>query len=458
MPMAETTILVVDDEQFFLHLYSDILKESHFIVETCSSGTEAIKRIKQGGVDIVLTDMVMPGADGLEVLRIAQAQSNPPDVILVTGHASTESAIQALKNGARDYLTKPFDPDELRHLLRTCIEQRRLLNENYLLKTQIQLFQRGQILASLIDLDRLLPQSINSLLQLLGDGRGLAFIFDKKGRPIPKAMIGVDEDQAEAIARDISYLHDNDSGFQFLDKSTWTPGNNWPENVMTLGYTPLSCEGTVQGGLVLINPIEGPFPEAPYSEHLTFLTEQIHLGFANAFRFTDARELMYTDDLSGLFNHRYLHLAIEKEISRSSRYGLKFSLVFLDLDHFKQINDVHGHLAGSKALSEVAAILLESVREVDSLFRYGGDEFTALLIETDEKGARIVAERMRAAVEQTIFLQEEGINSRVTTTIGFATYPDHADTKFQLIDMADQAMYHGKKIRNTSRSAGEKSD
>lgn len=95
--MAETTILVVDDEQFFLHLYSDILKEGNFVVETCSSGTEAIKRIKQGGVDIVLTDMVMPGADGLEVLLIAQAQSNPPDVILVTGHASTESAIQALK-------------------------------------------------------------------------------------------------------------------------------------------------------------------------------------------------------------------------------------------------------------------------------------------------------------------------------------------------------------------------
>lgn len=210
--------------------------------------------------------------------------------------------------------------------------------------------------------------------------------------------------------------------------------------------------------MVLINLIEGPFPEASYSEHLTFLSEQIHLGFENAFRFTDARELMYTDDLSGLFNHRYLHLAIEKEISRSSRYGLKFSLVFLDLDHFKHINDVHGHLAGSKALSEVAAILLESVREVDSLFRYGGDEFTALLIETDEKGARIVAERMRSAVEKMIFLQEEGINSRVTTTIGFATYPDHADTKFQLIDMADQAMYHGKKIRNTSRSAGEKSD
>ena len=456
--MAQTTIMVVDDEQFFLHLYSDMLKESTFAVETCSSGEEAIERILQGGIDVVLTDMVMPGVDGLEVLRVAKTLSNPPDVILVTGHASTESAIQALKNGARDYLTKPFDPDELLHLLRTCVEQRRLLNENYLLKTQIQLYQRGQILASLIDLDRLLPQSINSLLQLFGDGRGIAYVFDKKGRPVLKTLLGLNEEQAQAMARELPLAHDNDSAFSFLEKTDWSSNKNWPEGVETIGLLPLSCQGTVQGGIILFNPGKGAFPEEPYTEHLSFLSEQINLGFENAFRFTDARELMYTDDLSGLFNHRYLHLAIEKEISRSSRYGLKFSLVFLDLDYFKNINDTHGHLAGSKALSEVAQVLLDSVREVDSLFRYGGDEFTALLVETDLAGARIVAERMRSAVEQTVFLKEEGINAKVTTTIGFATYPDHSDDKFGLIDMADQAMFHGKKTRNTSCAAGENAD
>ncbi len=456
--MAQTTIMVVDDEQFFLHLYSDMLKDSSFAVETCSSGEAAIKRIKQGGIDVVLTDMVMPGVDGLEVLRVAKAQSNPPDVILVTGHASTESAIQALKNGARDYLTKPFDPDELLHLLHTCVEQRRLLNENYLLKTQIQLFQRGQILASLIDLDRLLPQSINSLLQLFGDGRGIAFIFDKKGRPVLKSIFGLEEDQAQAMARYFSNISEGETGFYFTDKKAWSAEDGWPETVETIGILPLTCQGSTKGGLVLFNPAAGAFPEDPYSEHLAFLADQINLGFENAFRFTDARELMYTDDLSGLFNHRYLHLAIEKEISRSSRYGLKFSLVFLDLDYFKNINDTHGHLAGSKALSEVAQILMGSVREVDSMFRYGGDEFTALLVETDLEGARIVAERMRSAIEQATFLKDEGINAKVTTTIGFATYPDHADNKFSLIDMADQAMFHGKKIRNTSCAAGETAD
>lgn len=456
--MAQTTVLVVDDEQFFLQLYSDMLKESSFHVESCSSGEAAIERIQQGGIDVVLTDMVMPGADGLEVLRVARAQDNPPDVILVTGHASTESAIQALKNGARDYLTKPFDPDELLHLLHTCIEQRRLLNENYLLKTQIQLFQRGQNMAALIDLERLLPQAINSLLQLFGGGRGTAFLFDKKGRPAPKATAGIEEEQAQELARDLPCLHTEKSGFCMLDNADWTPGENWPEQVNALGFLPLSCQGTTQGGIIVINPIEGAFTDTPYSEHLSFLAEQINLGFENAFRFSGARELMYTDDLSGLFNHRYLHLAIEKEISRSSRYGLKFSLVFLDLDHFKEINDTHGHLAGSKALSEVAQILLSTVREVDTLFRYGGDEFTALLVETDLSGARVVAERMRSSIEKAVLLQEEGINSRVTTTIGFATYPDHAEDKFTLIDMADQAMFHGKKTRNTSCAAGEDSD
>ena len=101
---------------------------------------------------------------------------------------------------------------------------------------------------------------------------------------------------------------------------------------------------------------------------------------------------------------------------------------------------------------------MNTVREVDTLFRYGGDEFTALLVETDLQGARVVAERMRSAVEQTVFLKEEEINARVTTTIGFATYPDHSADKFGLIDMADQAMFHGKKTRNTSCAAGENAD
>ena len=456
--MTHATILVVDDELFFLKLYSELLESPEYRIETASSGQQAIERINKGDIDVVMTDMIMPGADGLEVLRASRALLNPPDVILVTGHATTESAIQALKNGARDYITKPFNPDELRHLVHTCVEQRRLLNENHLLKTQIQLFQKGQNIASLIDLERHMPQAVTSILHELGGGRGVAFLHEKNHPPILKSCVGLSEDEGMALAQSLFSGIDPQSGMHFLSDSDVTPSSGWPHAVSTLGILPLICQDDLKGAIIVCNPVDGQFSPEARNENLVFLSEQINLGFENAYRFLGAREMIYTDDLTGLFNHRYLHMALEKEIIRASRYGLKFSVVFIDLDHFKEINDTHGHLAGSKALTEVAAILRKSVREVDTLFRYGGDEFTGLLVETDTEGAKIAAERMRSSIEKATLLKEEGINARVTATIGYATFPDHTNDKFALIDMADHAMYNGKKERNTIRVAGQNGD
>jgi len=455
--MAQATLLAVDDEPFFLHLYKDTLKQGGLIIETASSGKAAIERIQRGGIDVVLTDMVMPEIDGLEVLRVARSVSNPPDVILLTGHATTESAIQALKNGARDYITKPFNPDELLHLVRTCIEQRRLLNENSLLKSQIQLFQRGQNLASLIDLERLLPQTLNTFLQEFGGGRGFVFLCEREDRPDIKALASLNDEEAIALAQSLPILAADLTAMRLLDDSEFTPQPGWPQNVRRLALFPLFAQGVVKGIVVVCNPMRSAtFPKNPDLDNLQFLAEQCSLGFENACRFSGARELIYTDDLTGLFNHRYLHLAIEKEIGRSQRYGMKFSLIFIDLDHFKEINDTHGHLCGSKTLAEVAQVLRHNVREVDTLFRYGGDEFTALLVETDAAGAEIVAERMRAAVASTPYLQEEGICARITATFGLSTFPDHSEERAALINLADQAMFNGKLSRNAVRAAGAK--
>ena len=144
-----------------------------------------------------------------------------------------------------------------------------------------------------------------------------------------------------------------------------------------------------------------------------------------------------------------------QEVRRTERYGLSFSLVFIDLDHFKEINDTRGHLAGSESLREVAYLLRKCVREVDVLFRYGGDEFTALLVETDTRGAGVVAERIRRSVEQHIFLADTANPARLTATLGYATFPEHAGDKKSIIDAADRAMYAGKVDRNIVRGAWE---
>jgi diguanylate cyclase (GGDEF)-like protein len=221
---------------------------------------------------------------------------------------------------------------------------------------------------------------------------------------------------------------------------------------------PMNTENQEHGALVLCNPSNSEMPEKLPIENLSFLAEQVAIGFNNACQFRGARELIYTDDLTGLYNHRYLHIALEQEINRSERYGLEFSLAFIDLDLFKGINDVHGHLTGSDVLRQVGNLLRECVRDADMLFRYGGDEFTALLVETDTRSSKIVAERIRSRIESFDFSIGRDNTSRLTATVGHATYPIHATTKDEMIELADKAMYMGKHDRNVSRSASEVRD
>ncbi|NIQ96728.1 MAG: diguanylate cyclase [Desulfuromonadales bacterium] len=457
--MAKSVILVVDDEAFFRQLYSELLNDAEYEVETASSGEDALQRLRQGGVDVVLTDMVMPGIDGLEVLRESRNIENPPEVILVTGHATVETAIQALKSGARDYLVKPFNPNELLHLVRTCLEQRRLLDENTHLKNQIRLFRTGQFLASILDVETLFSQTISTVLRELRGGRGLGFVIGKNGLPEMMVRDGLDDDKATALVEQLMPRLPAISGFELLsgdDLPESSPA--LPSDLERLLVYPLRSQDETKGCLVLINPTEGDFPQPLPLTSISFLLEQMSLGFDNGYRYLGARELMYTDDLTGLHNYRYLHIALDKELARGSRYGFKFSLVFIDLDRFKEINDTFGHLVGSNTLKVVADLLRQCVREVDTLFRYGGDEFTALLVETDKEGAAVVAERIRQTIENNDFRFSDDVAFHLTTTVGFATFPEDASEKENLIDLADRAMYLGKTHRNVTRSARDLSD
>lgn len=451
--MHKATILVVDDELFFRSLYAELLSDENYQVETVCSGEEALLRLQSGGVDIILTDLIMPGIGGLDLLRRVRAQQNPPEVILTTGHATLETAIEALKSGARDYLIKPFKPEVLLHLVRTCVEQRRLLDENTLLKSQIRLFQRGQSLAALLELESLMPTAVATLLQELGAGRGFAFLTTQSGVSQIYGLNGLSEEEAFPLAEALSGHFEQIGSSSLLGATELQPVPGWPTDVRQAVLFPLRCEKSVKGGIALFNPDGADLPIGLPSESLLFLAEQASLGFENAFRYKGARELIYTDDLTGLYNYRYLQIFLEQEIRRTERYGLCFSLLFIDLDRFKQINDTRGHLAGSECLREIAMLLRKSVREVDVIFRYGGDEFTALLVETDARGAAVVGERIRRSVEQHIFLATSNHPARMTATIGFATFPDHATEKKAIIDTADRAMYEGKKLRNIVRGA-----
>jgi diguanylate cyclase (GGDEF)-like protein len=178
----------------------------------------------------------------------------------------------------------------------------------------------------------------------------------------------------------------------------------------------------------------------------------LHLEFCHQFAL--ARTQSYMDDLTSLYNQRYLPTVFEREIQRMGRLNKKFSVLFMDIDFFKRINDTRGHWIGSKLLVEVAKVIKSHTRACDCSFRYGGDEFLTVLVDTTPENSHKVAERIRAAVEQTDFVIE-GETMKLTLSIGLAVFPDHAKSTVDLIKLADQAMYYGKrKSRNIVFLAG----
>jgi diguanylate cyclase (GGDEF)-like protein len=139
---------------------------------------------------------------------------------------------------------------------------------------------------------------------------------------------------------------------------------------------------------------------------------------------------------------------LETEIYRSQRYGYEFSVVFIDLDHFKGINDTYGHLVGSKLLAEVGQIVKNACRRIDFAFRYGGDEFVIVLPQASKENAFVVARRLHKLIGETRWLTNEGLDVHFTASIGVACYPADAKSKVELLHLADEAMYA---IKNSTR-------
>jgi diguanylate cyclase (GGDEF)-like protein len=168
--------------------------------------------------------------------------------------------------------------------------------------------------------------------------------------------------------------------------------------------------------------------------------------------------LSVTDDLTRLYNSRYLNLALRRESRLAARTGRSLSLLFIDLDGFKSINDSHGHLAGSRALVEAGSVIRGSARETDIVARFGGDEFALILPDTGPPGAMAVAERIRERLARHRFLAADGLTIHLTASVGVATIPDVATTADELVQAADAAMYRVKDRGKNGVQAAARAD
>jgi diguanylate cyclase (GGDEF)-like protein len=213
--------------------------------------------------------------------------------------------------------------------------------------------------------------------------------------------------------------------------------------IRSLLCVPLKIKGRTVGVLRLINKNSGGFFTDIDKKFLSDVAYCAGMSMERTYLYRRIEEISVTDDLTALYNLRFLHQYLDIEIERSRRYGSLFSLIFMDIDNFKKINDRFGHLTGSKVLIEMSRVLKKNLRKVDIPIRYGGDEFVIILPQTPKESGLYVAERLRKTIEKHVFLKKEN-PIILTASLGVASFPDNAGTREDLLKIADHAMYRGK--------------
>ena len=454
-------VLVVDDDRLIREMTRDALVQEGFRVATAASGREALSRLgDEGPFDLVITDLSMREMDGMELLERIKRASPHTEVIVLTGYASLESALQAMRLGAADYLRKPVSAPEITYGVKRTLLRRRLIDENESLRGCIQAFEAARPLASCLESGDVLPLALDIVLRVTGRTRAVARLIDlpsHAGEGLELRGFATERGQELRALVEAQKLFDPSD----LERSAVSRTEDISPALAPLDLgegqllaLPVRVEGRIAGGIWIFS--EGrPFARDD-RERAELVVEQAELALINSERFLQAREKAFVDDVTSLYNARYLLSALDREVNRAARSNSKLSVLFLDLDRFKQVNDRCGHLIGSRVLRELGGLLQDSVRAIDTVGRYGGDEFTMLLVDTGLEGATSVADRIRQSVAGHAFGAERGLELRLTVSIGVATFPLHGESRERLLDLADKAMYLAKALgRNQVCSADD---
>ncbi len=445
MKYTETpSILIVDDEKTYRDFLKDSLMGMGYNIITASNGIECLRELKRQKIDILLTDMVLPDFSGLRILELAKQLSPPTDVIMITGYATMDTAIKALKSGASDYITKPVNIEELKIIIKKYIDKRNVINENVKLLNKFKLIEELKNLSIYNNIEGFLTYLNKIINEHLKIKKSFGYIIEKN-----KVYIIATSGLSKKVAADLC----RKMGVQKIKnippgKSAFTRIKKYNASISCLGGK------NKKGYLVLLK--KGDEIKEKDKELLNEITGYSSVYFRAIVDIDEAKYLSYIDDLTELYNPRYLKIIVNKEIKKAEANKTKFSILFLDLDHFKEVNDTYGHLIGGQILCEVAKVLKNSVRNADVVVRYGGDEYVIVLFNTDKNKAKMIAERIRRNIDNHTFLGREGYRIRLTVCIGIASFPEHARTYKKLIDYSDKAMYIGKEgARNTIHTADD---
>ncbi len=441
-------VLVVDDVIQNVKLLEAKLSSEYFDVLTAMNGEDALEIIDKEHPDIVLLDVMMPGMDGFEVCRRIRSnvKSAHIPVIMVTALDQPKDRVAGLEAGADDFLTKPVLDLPLFARVRSLVRLKVLMDELRMRETTGQDF--GMSIGS--DLNRNISLTDAKVL-LVED---YARVAERISRYM-QDLATVDVDNAESGEVTVSNLEDYDLiivslGMNDVDGLRLCSQLRSAENTRRIPILVLVDEGDTTQLVKAMELGATDYISRPIdrNELLARAKSQIRQKrYANRLRqnMQKSVEMAMTDAVTGLYNRHFLSTHLDNIMSKSNDSRKKVSLLMMDLDKFKLVNDTYGHAAGDEVLKEFARRISNDIRNIDLAARFGGEEFVIVMPETNLEYAYFVAERLRMSIANEPFeisSSEEPI--KVTVSIGIALAGDKNSTSSKLLVAADLALYQAK--------------
>lgn len=443
--MTTARVLIVDDVISNVRLLEAKLRAEYFEVATATDGATALERAKEVRPDIILLDIVMPKMDGYEACRRLKAdpETEHIPIIMITALSDRDARLKALEAGADDFLVKPPEDVALFARVRNLVRLKVLIDELRLRDETRRRLGVGSPNISLFDDD-----SAGNILLLHDDADEAARIAGmlERDHGVSHHVASGDPNIDEAKDKDLLIVDLRCRKFDALRVCSAVRSR---DDLRQLPIMAINGEG---GNDRLVRAFElgvNDYVTEPIDEHeiaMRVRTQLRRKRYADGLRASlrEGLEMAVIDQLTGLHNRRYLNQHLEELVARTRLTEKPLSLIICDIDHFKSINDEHGHLVGDDVLKQIAGRLVSFMRGVDLACRFGGEEFVIVMPDTNIFGATVVAERLRRAIAEKPFAITGGVDMDLTSSFGVASAQGRMADAHRLLTRADSALYKAK--------------